>query len=54
MFKLYALFRLALNKLISPNGWIDNTMTCGANGILEIIKKGTHLSVSLEKIFCTL
>ena len=32
-------FRLALNKLVAPNGWIDNTMTCKANGIFEILQK---------------
>jgi hypothetical protein len=32
-------FRLALNKLIAPNGWIDNTMTCRADGIVQILQK---------------
>ena len=36
---IVAINTLALNKLIAPNGWIDNTMTCKANGIVEIIQK---------------
>ena len=31
------LFSLALAKLVAPNGWIDNTMTTGAGGLMELV-----------------
>ncbi|XP_035228513.1 allene oxide synthase-lipoxygenase protein-like [Stegodyphus dumicola] len=48
LYKLLAphfLFLLAINsrgldKLISPGGWVDKTMTLGRKGMFELIKKG--------------
>ncbi|XP_042907350.1 allene oxide synthase-lipoxygenase protein isoform X1 [Parasteatoda tepidariorum] len=50
LYKLLAphfLFLLAINtrglyKLISPNGWVDKTMTVGRKGMFELIKKGLN------------
>lgn len=47
LFKLMAphfLFLLAINsrgldKLVSPGGWVDKTMTLGRNGMFELIKR---------------
>jgi len=33
------LFSLALAKLVAPNGWIDNTMTTGAGGLMELVSQ---------------
>ncbi|XP_029207338.2 polyunsaturated fatty acid 5-lipoxygenase-like [Acropora millepora] len=34
---LLAINSLALAKLVAPNGWIDNTMTTGAGGLMELV-----------------
>lgn len=31
-------FRLAVNKLVSPDGWVDDTMQIGRVGMFNIIK----------------
>ena len=49
MFNLFY-WRLALARLVAPNGWIDNTMTTGAGGLMELVSQrsvGQSLSLSL-------
>jgi len=31
--------RLAVNKLVSPGGWVDLTMTIGRDGMFNIVKE---------------
>jgi len=32
-------YRLAVNKLVSPNGWVDETMQIGRTGMFNLIEK---------------
>lgn len=36
---LLAINSLALARLVAPNGWIDNTMTTGAGGLMELVSQ---------------
>ncbi|KAK6172844.1 hypothetical protein SNE40_016422 [Patella caerulea] len=37
---LLAINTRALQKLVSPGGWIDKSMTTGANGLFELVRRG--------------
>lgn len=36
---LLFMISLALAKLVAPNGWIDNTMTTGSGGLMELVSQ---------------